>query len=137
MSKRTRIIVAVLAVVVLGVVVAVNVTKDRRNRINVQTQKVARLDLVSTVTASGEVKPRKYVNVSSNVSGRITHLLVKEGERVRRGQVLARIDSTRLEANTRQSEAGVSAQKADVDRAQADLEAAKLSFERTQRMHKD
>jgi len=117
--------------------VAVNVTKDRRNRITVQVQKVGRQDLVSTVTASGEVKPRKYVNVSSNVSGRITHLLVKEGERVRRGQVLARIDSTRLEANTRQSEAGVQAQKADVQRAQADLEASKLAFERTERMHKD
>lgn len=137
MSKRTRIIVGVVAVVVLAAIVAVNVTKERRNRITVQTQKVTRQDLVSTVTASGEVKPRKYVNVSSNVSGRITHLLVKEGERVRRGQVLARIDSTRLEANTRQSEAGVQAQKADVQRAQADLEAAKLAFERTERMHKD
>jgi HlyD family secretion protein len=137
MSKRTRIVIGVLAVAILGGIVAVNVTKERRNRINVQTQKVGRQDLVSTVTASGEVKPRKYVNVSSNVSGRITHLLVKEGERVRRGQVLARIDSTRLEASTRSSEAGVQAQKAEVQRALADLEAAKLAFERTQRMHKD
>ncbi len=137
MSKRTRIVIGVLAVAVLGGIVAVNVTKERRNRINVQTQKVGRQDLVSTVTASGEVKPRKYVNVSSNVSGRITHLLVKEGERVKRGQVLARIDSARLEASTRSSEAGVQAQKADVLRAQADLEAAKLAYDRTQRMHKD
>src|SRR5215510_11188865 len=137
MSKRTRIIVGVLGVAVIAGIVAVNVTKDRRNRINVQTQKVARQDLVSIVTASGEVKPRKYVNVSSNVSGRITHLLVKEGERVKRGQVLARIDSTRLEASTRSSEAGVQAQKAEVQRAMADLEAAKLAFERTQRMHRD
>lgn len=137
MSKRTRIIVGVVAVVVLAAIVAVNVTKERRNRITVQTQKVARQDLVSTVTASGEVKPRKYVNVSANVSGRITHLLVKEGERVRRGQVLARIDSTRFEADTRQSEAGVQAQKADAQRALADLEAAKLAFERSERMHKD
>jgi HlyD family secretion protein len=137
MSKRTRIIVGVVAVVAIGAIVAVNVTKDRRNRITVQTQKVTRQDLISTVTASGEVKPRKYVNVSSNVSGRITHLLVKEGERVRRGQVLARIDSARLEASTRSSEAGVQAQKADVQRAQADLESARLILERTKQMHKD
>jgi len=136
MSKRTRIVVGVLAVIAIGAIVAFNVTKDRRNRITVQTQKVTRQDLVSIVTASGEVKPRKYVNVSSNVSGRITHLLVKEGERVRRGQVLARIDSTRLEASTRSSEAGVQAQKADVQRAEADLEAAKLAYERTLSMHK-
>jgi len=137
MSKRTRIIVGVVAVVAIGAIVAVNVTKDRRNRITVQTQKVTRQDLISTVTASGEVKPRKYVNVSSNVSGRITHLLVKEGERVRRGQVLARIDSARLEASTRSSEAGVQAQRADVQRAQADLESARLILERTKQMHKD
>jgi HlyD family secretion protein len=118
-------------------VVAANVTKERRNRITVQTQKVGRQDLVSTVTASGEVKPRKYVNVSSNVSGRIVRLLVREGDRVKAGQVLARIDSARLEASTRSSEAGVQAQKADVQRAEADLEAAKLAFERTQRMHRD
>src|SRR5437867_1262969 len=111
MSKRTKIIAGAVAVVVLGAIVAVNVTKDRRNRINVQTQKVARQDLVSTVTASGEVKPRKYVNISANVSGRIEKLLVKEGDRVRNGQVLARIDSTRFEADTKQSEAGVQAQK--------------------------
>jgi HlyD family secretion protein len=137
MSKRTKIIVGVVAVVAIGAIVAVNVTKDRRNRITVQTQKVTRQDLVSTVTASGEVKPRRYVNVSSNVSGRITHLLVKEGERVKRGQVLARIDSARLEASTRGSEAGLQAQKADVQRAQADLEASRLAFERTKQMHKD
>jgi HlyD family secretion protein len=137
MSKRTKIIVGVLAVAAIGAIVAVNVTKDRRNRITVQTAKVSRQDLVSTVTASGEVKPRKYVNVSSNVSGRITRLLIKEGERVKRGQVLARIDSTRLEASTRGSEAGLQAQKAEVQRAQADLEVSKLNLERNQRMHKD
>src|SRR5262249_45003839 len=110
---------------------------DRRNRISVQTQKVARQDLVSIVTASGEVKPRKYVNISSNVSGRIVRMLVREGDQVKSGQVLARIDSTRFEADAKQSEAGVQAQKAELARAVADLEVSRLQCERTQRMHKD
>lgn len=137
MSKRTRIIIGVVAVAALGGIVAFNVTKDRRNRITVQTQKVGRQDLVSTVTASGEVKPRKYVNISSNVSGRIVRMLVREGDRVKAGQVLARIDSTRFEADAKQSEAGVQAQKADLARAMADLDSVKLQFERIERMRKD
>ncbi len=137
MSKRVRIIVGVVAVLVLAAIVGFNVTKDRRNRILVQVQKVKRQDLVSTVTASGEVKPRKFVNISANVSGRITHLLVAEGERVKRGQVLARIDSTRFEADAKQSEAGVQAQKSDLDRAKADLDVAKLQLDRTEQMHKE
>ena len=137
MSKRVRIIVGVVAVLVLAAIVGFNVTKDRRNRILVQVQKVKRQDLTSTVTASGEVKPRKFVNISANVSGRITHLLVKEGERVKRSQVLARIDSTRFEADAKQSEAGVQAQKSDMDRAKADLEVAKLQLDRTDQMKKD
>jgi HlyD family secretion protein len=100
----------------------------------VQTQKVGRKDLVSVVSASGEVKPTKYVNVSSNVSGRIVDLRVKEGERVRSGQVLARIDSTRYEAGEKQASAAVEAARADLKRMEADLEASKLAFERSQRM---
>lgn len=135
MSKRARIVVAVLVLAALGGAVAWNVTKERRNRVSVVTQKVGRQDLVSIVTASGEVKPRKFVNVSSNVSGRIVRLLVREGDAVKEGQVLARIDSTRFEADARQSEAAVQAQRAELQRAQADLEATRLQFDRTQQMH--
>jgi HlyD family secretion protein len=135
-SKKVKIIGGVVAVVALGGVVAANVIKDQKKRVNVQSGKVEKRDLVSVVTASGEVKPRKFVNVSSNVSGRITQLLVREGERVKRGQILARIDSTPFEAANRQSEAGLAAQKADLQRALADLEVSRLAYERNERMHK-
>jgi HlyD family secretion protein len=136
-SKRTRIIIGVVVVVALGGVVAANVIKDQKKRVNVQTRKVDKRDLVSVVTASGEVKPRKFVNISANVSGRIVRLLVKEGDRVKTGQVLARIDSTRFEADNRQSEAGLAAQRAELQRSLADLEASRLAYERTESMHKD
>jgi HlyD family secretion protein len=136
-SKRTRIVIAVAAVVVLGGVVAFSVTKDRRSKVAVQTQKVARRDLVSTVSASGEIKPKKFVNVAADVSGRITDLYVKEGDSVRRGQMLARIDATRLEAGKEQSEAAVQAARADLARAEADVEAARLGFERAKKMRAD
>jgi HlyD family secretion protein len=136
-SKRTRIVGIVVGAVVVAAIVGFSVTKDQRNRVVVQTQKAARTDLLSTVTASGEVKPKRFVNISANVSGRITHLYVVEGERVPKGKVLARIDSTRFEAGTRQSEAAMQAARAELDRAQADLQVTKLAFERSQQMHAD
>ena len=136
-SKRTRIVLGTVAVLVIGGVVAFSVTKDRRNKIPVQIQKVARRDLVSTVAASGEIKPKKFVNVAADVSGRITELNVKEGDTVRRGQMLARIDATRLEAGKEQSEQAVQAARADLSRAEADVQNARLGFERAKKMRDD
>jgi len=133
-SKKARIIAGAAAVVVLAGVVAGSVIRDRRSKVTVQTQKVGHQDLVSMVSASGEVKPKKFVNISANVSGRITNLYVQEGDAVRRGQVLARIDSARFEAGERQSEAALQAARADLQRADADLENSRLAFERARRM---
>ena len=135
MSKRVIGIVA--GVLVLAAIVGFNVTRDSRSRVSVQVQKVGKSDLVSIVSASGEVRPKRFVNVSANVSGRITYLPVKEGDTVKKGQILARIDSTRFEADARQSVAAVEAQKADLERSQADLEVAGLNYDRTKKMHAD
>lgn len=133
-SRKKKIWLAVGLAVLLAVIVGVSVTRDSRRKITVQTQKVGRKDLQAVVTASGEIKPTRYVNVSSNVSGRIVDLRVKEGDHVRQGQVLARIDSTRFEAGERQASAAVEAARADLKRMQADLEASRLAFERAQSM---
>ena len=71
----------------------------------------------STVTASGEIRPRKYVNIGANVMGRLTDILVKEGDRVRKGQLLARQESV-------QAGADVEAQKASLSSSQADAAGA-------------
>jgi HlyD family secretion protein len=136
-SRRTRLVASTLGILVLGGAAAGFIAKRNRDRVPVQAQKVGRRDLTSVVSASGEVKPKRYVNISANVSGRITHLYIKEGDRVREGQVLARIDSTRFAADTRQAEAAVKAARADLIRAQADVQASRLAFERTQLMHGD
>jgi HlyD family secretion protein len=133
-SRKKKIWLAVAAAVVLAAVVGINVSRDSRRKTTVQTQKVGRKDLTSVVSASGEIKPTRYVNVSSNVSGRIVDLRVKEGERVRAGQVLARIDSTRFQAGERQASAALEAARSDLKRMEADLEASRLSFQRSERM---
>lgn len=137
MSKKVRVIIVAAVVVTLGAIVAINATRDLRNRIAVKTQKVERRDVVSTVTASGEIKPKRYVNVSSDIPGRIVKLFVREGDPVKGGQPLCRIDATRYEASMRGAEAALQVTRADLQRALADLEVAKSAFDRTQKMHAD
>jgi HlyD family secretion protein len=136
-TKTKRILGAVAAIAVIGSIVGFSVTRDSRSKITVQTGPVEKKDLVQVVTASGEVRPKRYVNVGANVSGRLVEITVKEGDRVKEGQVLARVESERYQAGLRQSEAGVAAARADLTRAQADLAASKLSYDRTKKMRDD
>jgi len=136
-TKTKRILGAAVAVAVIGGIVAANVIREKRGRVEVQIGKVDKRDLVQVVTASGEVRPRRYVNVGANVSGRIVDLAVQEGDAVKKGQVLARIESERYEAGLRQAEAGVAAARADLQRAEADVESARLAYDRAKQMQKD
>ena len=136
-GKTKKIIGAVVAIAVIGAVVGFSVNRENRKKTTVQTGKVEKKDLVQIVTASGEVRPRRYVNVGANVSGRLVEINVLEGDRVKKGQILARVESERYEAIQRQSEAGVAAARADLQRTEADVAAAKLAFDRAKRMQQD
>ena len=136
-GKTKKIIGAVVAIAVIGAVVGFSVNRENRKKTTVQTGKVEKKDLVQVVTASGEVRPRRYVNVGANVSGRLIEINVLEGDRVKKGQILAQVESERYEAIQRQSEAGVAAARADLQRTEADVAAAKLAFDRAKRMQQD
>ena len=86
-----------------------------------QTGLASKSDLTSIVTASGEIKPRNYINIGANAQGRITQLLVKEGDHVRKDQVVARIEHI-------QAQADVTAYKAQVSSALADSAAAEAGM---------
>ncbi len=135
MSKGKKIALFIGALVVIGGVIAGSVARASGKKVEVQTGKIAKKDLVSKVSASGEIRPKKFVNVSSDVAGRIVQLLIKEGDRVKRGQVLARIDAKRYEEGARQSEASLAASRSDLDRTLADLELSRQSLDRQNKMH--
>src|SRR5262249_9226498 len=130
---------------------------SNRGIVPVQTGHAIRQDIISVVTASGEVKPRNYVNIGANAMGRITEILVKEGDRVRKGQLLAKLESIQPQADVSAQKAAVSALQAEsaaseaavkaaddnlltlqasVDRARADLERTRVDFERAQELVK-
>jgi HlyD family secretion protein len=126
--------------------------------VTVQTGRAVRQDLTSLVTASGEIKPRNYVNIGANVMGRITQINVKEGDRVVKNQVLAHLESVQAQADVQAQQAALNSSLADsaaseaglkamdenirtsiaaVDRAKADLERARLDFERAKKLLDD
>src|SRR5438552_17167912 len=113
--KKIAIITGV--VVLLLAIVGFTVHQSHKNVVTVQTGKVQRLDLASVVSASGEIKPKTYVNIGANAFGKITKLYVKEGDRVRSGQLLAQLENV-------QSAADVSATQASLDVAGTDAVAA-------------
>jgi len=108
------------AVIALLAIVGFTVQQSRKGVVTVQTGKVVREDLSAVVTASGEIKPKLYVNIGANAFGKITKLYVKEGDRVKEGQMLATIENV-------QPAADVSANQAALNVARTDYEAAKAA----------
>src|ERR1700716_3558356 len=140
------------AVAVLGGIVLFSVNQANKGVVTVQTAKVATQDsLVLLVTASGEVKPTTYTNVTAQGFGRITAILVKEGDHVKKGDKLllqenvqATADVQAQSAAINSAESGVQAAEAsfkatqsDLTSQQANLERAKLDYDRGQGLYKD
>ncbi|HEV2131081.1 MAG TPA: biotin/lipoyl-binding protein, partial [Longimicrobiaceae bacterium] len=107
MTRRTRIIVgSTIAVLVLGGAgLAIAASGDKGTE--VRTEVVVRRDLVSVVTASGYIQPKRKVDISADISGRVIQLAVEEGQWVNKGDLLLRIDPTTFQAAVRRAEAAV------------------------------
>jgi HlyD family secretion protein len=86
-KSKWKTILIVLVVLALGIGVYASTVYSKRGVVAVQTGKVVRQDLTSLVTASGEIKPKNYINIGANAMGILTKILVKEGDRVTEGAV--------------------------------------------------
>jgi HlyD family secretion protein len=115
--------IGVLAVAIAAGGVIASVRWSQRNLVTVQTSKVIREDLTQIVTASGEIKPKNYINLGANAMGPITQLFVKEGDRVRKNQVVARIENTQAEADVNAQKAAIASAEADSAASEAGLKA--------------
>jgi HlyD family secretion protein len=146
-----KIVIGVFLLLVIGAGVFAGVKYSQRGIVTVQTGHSAKQDLASIVTASGEIKPRNYINIGANAQGQLTQIVVKEGDHVRKGQLLARIENVQPEADVtaqkatlasaeadaaaseaaqKASETNVDTMRATVDQSKADLEKAELEFKR-------
>jgi HlyD family secretion protein len=158
LKTKWRIILILLLLVAIGGGILGFSKYNERGIVTVQTGKVSREDLTAIVTASGEVKPRNYINIGANSQGPapITAILVKEGDHVKKGQVLARLaavqptaslnaeeaslnsalaDSSATEAAVKSADDNIAVAKAQVDHDKADLEQKKNDLKRAQELY--
>lgn len=132
-------------------IVIFSIHQANKDVVTVQTGKVAREDVTSIVTASGEVRPKTYTNVLGEGFGKITEIVVKEGDHVKRGDILLRLESIQPAADVaaqeasigssdaaiRMTEANYQAAQATEQQRQSDLEKAKLDWGRSQELYKE
>src|ERR1700758_2164433 len=150
MKTWKKVLIGVVGVSAALIVLGVAVHESNKGVVTVQTGKAQRQDLSSIVSASGEIKPKTYVNIGANAFGKITHLYVKEGDRVRKGQLLAQLENVQsaadvaatkasLEASRTDAlaaEANLNTAKADLNRAKADVERMRLDWDRAEGLYK-
>ena len=157
MKRKWKILIALVVLVGGSIAVFAGVRYSHRGVVTVQTGKVTRQDLTSLVTASGEIKPRKYINIGANATGQLTQIPVKEGDHVRKGQLLAQVENTQPGANVNAQRASLASAEADaaaaeaglkssddnlltmqagVERSKADLEKALLDFKRGEELYR-
>src|SRR5947209_145023 len=157
LKKRWKVVIAWLAVLPIASGIFAGIRIRNRGIVTVQTARAARTDLTSIVTASGEIKPRNYINIGANTQGPapITALLVKEGDRVKKGQVLARLanvqpsadlnaqqaslnaalaDSAASEAAGKSAEDAIAVAESQVDHDRADVEQKKIDLQRSKEL---
>lgn len=121
-----KILIAVGGVVVLGLATFFSISQTRTNAEEVRADIVERRDLTATVTASGNVRARRKVDISSDISARVTELLIDEGADVEEGQLLLRLDPSRYEAAVNRS-------RASLMQAQAAVAQSRANFDRAER----
>jgi len=131
MSKKTKWSVAGAALIAITAIIVLTAMRSGNKATNVRIEPVQKRDLIASVTASGNVTPRTKVDLSSDITGKIVRLDVKEGQMVSKGQFLLQIDPQEAQANVQRAEAALSAAKAATAQAKASLLQAQKSYERS------
>ncbi|MGD2294303.1 MAG: efflux RND transporter periplasmic adaptor subunit [Candidatus Aminicenantes bacterium] len=132
---RKKYLIIAGVVVVIIVIIIFNMLAQRENAVKVTVEKVEKQDLTSKISASGEVKPKKSVNISAHIPGRIVKIGVVEGQRVNRDDFLLKLESTQYEANAERDRARIQSLKADLIRSEALLKRDEKFFERQKKLY--
>ena len=132
-SKKVLLLIgaAVIIVITLGSMIA---AKNREKPIAVTTDKAFRKNVTQLVTATGKIQPEVEVKIAPEVSGEIIEIPVKEGQLVRRGQVLLRIKPDAYQAQVESQEAALSSSRAATVRNRAELEKAETDYQRAKNL---
>jgi len=135
MTKK-HVLLGLLAVVVVAVVVVTALGRNRGDDgLAVEVAAVDRSTVVQTVTATGKIQPMVQVNISADVSAKITRLGVDEGDWVEKGTLLVELDRERYVAEVESQEANLSAAQAQANLARENMVKAQKDYERSRQLY--
>ncbi len=134
MKKKVFIGIIILIVII---VILLNLKGNKGIVKSVKVQKVKKMELVEKVNASGEVRPKKFVDLSSDISGRIIKIAVKEGDFVKKGQFLLKIDSTYNEWEAQRAKANLEDLKVQLKIQELNLKSKEREFKRYKELWKE
>jgi len=134
MKKRKKTLLLSLGALVLVGLIIAGIVWSKKGVVTVQTGKVMKQDLSSIVTASGQIRPptANFANVNANTFGKITDIYVKEGDKVKKGQLLMRTESVQQEADVEAQQAALKVNSADVQATEAAVQSASASLRTAQ-----
>lgn len=130
MENRTKILIGVAVVAVLGLAAFLSVRQSRDRGVEVRVEAIEKRDLVEIVTASGNIRARRTVDISSDVSARVARLLVDEGDDVVEGQTLLRLEPDQYQAALSRAEAALAQSRAQEAQQRANLVQAERDRDR-------
>lgn len=136
MTKKMKLGIAGAVIIAAGAIVAVAASKRSNKGTMVRIEAIEARDLVASVTASGQIGPRTKVDLSADITGRITRLDVKDGDLVSEGQFLLQIDPQQYEAQVQRAEAALANARAGLAQSRANLLQARRNFERQAEIQK-
>ncbi|MGC2237937.1 MAG: efflux RND transporter periplasmic adaptor subunit [Pyrinomonadaceae bacterium] len=132
-SRKGKIIIGSIIGVLLIIIILVGVFATRKDVPEVTTVKVeTKRELRSTVTASGEIRPIQFINLTSEVQGRIEEIYVSEGQTVEKGEQLVRLDPTQLQSSSDAAQASYLASQNDVQSSRSQVTAAQNQLSQAQ-----
>ncbi len=132
-SRKSKIIIGISAAVLLTAIIIISIFATRKDTPEVTVVKVeTRPELRSTVTSSGEVRPIQFINLTSEVQGRIEEIYVKEGDKVTQGKPLVKLDPTQLQSSTDAQLASLQAAQSESQVTQSQITAAQNQLSQAQ-----
>jgi HlyD family secretion protein len=134
-KRRKKAIIIFAVIAFIAILIIFNLQSQREKSLKVTVEKVKKENLTSITSASGEVKPKKNVNISAHVAGRIIKIGVEEGQRVKENDFLLKLDSIQYEAMADRDRALISSHKADLIRAEATLKKDERYYERQKKLY--
>jgi HlyD family secretion protein len=132
LTRNKKIMIGAGLAVVLGGIAYANVRFKRVEGVTVNTEAIQKRKLEALVSASGKIQPKRFVNISADTMGRVTDLVVNEGDRVKKNQFLLQVDPRNLRSAVTRTEASLAAAKSQTEQLTLSIESAKSALKQAQ-----